>query len=68
MNTQEYTEPVENDYFETKFVLALPVPGYYSIHIEASLVDNNGTIWHTVHKEILPVLVNSTRDNLKDST
>ena len=63
IKTLQYTEPVDNDYFQTKFVLALPVPGYYSVHIEASLVDNDGTVWHTGQKEILPVLVN-TQDNV----
>ena len=60
----ELTEPVEKDYFQTQFVLALPLPGYYVVHIEASLLDNHGTVWHTGHKETLPVVVN-TEENLK---
>ena len=48
-------------------MLALPAPGYYAVHIEASLLDNDGRVWHTGHKESLSVLVN-TEENMKQKT
>lgn len=37
----------QNDYFSSSFLLALPVPGLYSVTIEAFLVDENGFVWKT---------------------
>ena len=64
MKSLEQTEPVEKDYFQAQFVLTLPVAGYYAVHIEASLLDDKGTVWHTGHKATMNVLVNS-EENFK---
>lgn len=59
MKLLEQTEPVKKDYFQTQFVLTLPVAGYYAVYIEACLLDDKGTVWHIGHKATLNVLVNN---------
>ena len=60
----EKTEPIEKDYFQSQFLLSLPTPGYYSIHIEARLLDQEGRVWHLGHKAKMIVVVDS-EENLK---
>lgn len=64
MQQLERIEPMEKDYFLAQFVLTVPVAGYYTVQIEASLLDNEGTVWHTGHKANMTVLVES-EENLK---
>ncbi|CAE1237033.1 INTS7 [Acanthosepion pharaonis] len=45
----------QNDYFISSFLLALPVPGLYSVTIEAYLVDENGFVWKTGPRNSLMV-------------
>ncbi len=60
----EKTEPIEKEYFQSQFLLALPTPGYYSVQIEARLLDQEGRVWHLGHKARMIVVVDS-EDNLK---
>ena len=60
----EKTESIEKDYFQSQFLLALPTPGYYSVHIEAQLLDQEGRVWHLGHKARMVVVVDSD-ENLK---
>ena len=55
----ERIEPMEKDYFLAQFVLTVPVAGYYTVQIEVSLLDNEGTVWHTGHKANMTLLVES---------
>ena len=52
------------DYFQAQFLLTLPTAGYYTVHIEASLLDNEGRVWHTGHQATMAVLVDS-EENLR---
>ena len=60
----EKTEPIEKDYFQSQFLLALPTPGYYSVQIEARLLDQEGRVWHLGHKARMIVVVDSD-ENVK---
>ena len=52
------------DYFQAQFLLTFPAAGYYTVHIEASLLDNEGRVWHTGHQDSMTVLVDS-EENLR---
>ena len=52
------------DYFQAQFLLTLPVAGYYTVQIEASLLDNEGRVWHTGNHASMAVLVDS-EENLR---
>lgn len=36
-----------NDYFNTQFLLAFPVPGVHLIVVEVAVLDENGDLWKT---------------------
>ena len=52
------------DYFQAQFLLTLPAAGYYTVHIKASLLDNEGRVWHTGYQPSMTVLVDS-EENLR---
>lgn len=52
------------DYFQAQFLLTLPAAAYYTVHIEASLLDNEGRVWHTGHQSSMAVLVD-TEESLR---
>lgn len=60
----EKTEPVEKDYFQAQFLLSLPVQGYYRVKIDASLLDSEGTLWHTGPQVTMSVRVD-TKEGLQ---
>ena len=64
LKTLERTEPIKKDYFRAEFLLSLPVRGYYTIQITASLLDHEDTLWQTGPKTTMPVLVD-TDEGLK---
>ncbi len=55
---------MEKDYFQAQFLLALPAPGYYSVQVDARLLDRDGRVWHLGHRAKMSVVVDS-EDNLK---
>ena len=64
LSALERTEAVEKDYFQAQFLLTLPAAGYYSVHIDARLLDNEGKKWHAGHKAKMAVVVDS-EENFK---
>ena len=52
------------DYFQAQFLLTLPTAGYYTVHIEASLLDSEGRVWHSGHQASMALLVDS-EENLR---
>ena len=52
------------DYFQAQFLVTLPAAGYYTVHIEAGLLDNEGRVWHTGNHASMTVLVDS-EENLR---
>ena len=60
----EKTEPIDKDYFQAQFLLTLPAPGYYSVQIEARLLDQEGRVWHLGHRARMIVVMDS-EENLK---
>ena len=64
LRSLEKTEPVEKDYFNAQFLLTLPAAGYYTVQVDARLLDNEGMVWHMGHKAKMSILVDSD-ENLK---
>lgn len=64
MKSLERTESVEMDYFQAQFLLTLPAAGYYTLRIEASLLDDEGRVWRTGHEAAMTVLA-ETEENLR---
>ena len=62
LNSLERTEPVEKDYFEAQFLLELPVAGCYSVLVKASLLDEEGRVWHMGHRAKMMVVVEGGGD------
>ena len=42
----ETVEP-HNDYFSTQFLLAFPVAGIHTVHINTQVLDDDEEIWNT---------------------
>ncbi len=55
---------MENDYFQAQFLLSLPAQGYYRVQIDASLLDTQGTLWHTGPQVAMSIRVD-TKDGLQ---
>ena len=55
---------MEKDYFQAEFLLTLPTSGYYSVHVETRLLDNEGKVWQLGHKVKMNVVVES-EENLR---
>ncbi|KAL5009066.1 hypothetical protein ScPMuIL_014647 [Solemya velum] len=46
-NSLTNTVQPHNDYFSSSFLLAFPVVGFHSVTIEASIIDEGGSLWKT---------------------
>lgn len=55
INCMANTVEPHNDYFSSSFLLAFPVVGFHSVTIEASIIDDDGTLWKTGPKVTLNV-------------
>ena len=65
LNSLERMEKVEKDYFEAQFLLDLSVPGVYSILVKASLLDEEGRVWHIGQRAKMTVLVEGGEEPTK---
>ncbi len=59
---------MEKDFFESQFLLDLPVPGVYSVMVKASLLDKDGRMWHIGQRAKMEVLVEGGEDPTKNQT
>ena len=48
---------MEKEYFQAQFLLDLPAAGYYTVQVDARLLDNEGRVWDMGYKAKMNVVV-----------